>query len=223
MPTMESYDRVRVRARCAEFDARASRATAETELLAPDGTLLRRLRVEYHVIPEVEFQKLFEAHARDTAEDSGEDPYASHRALPTVDECAGAYHASLGPVDAADCLGHFRGYPALPVSIMVRHAVELVAAALRKRRAREDVSVTVVAGTAETYSFAFAGEPVTLETRLLDANDADIQAVRCDVRSGARAVASFQLRVVVQQPRESGIRLAAAGGITAVAGTRAAG
>ena len=52
---------IRVRGRCVEFDARGSRARAETELLGAHGEVIVRLIVDYHVIPELQFARLFES------------------------------------------------------------------------------------------------------------------------------------------------------------------
>src|SRR5690606_30973262 len=206
---LEALDKVRVRARCAEFDLRNSRAVAETELWAPDGTLLRALRVEYHVIPEQAFKALFREHARETAEETGENPYFHQVSLPPVTEQEGGYGVELGPVEPGECLGHFRGYPALPVSIMTRQATELVAeAARRRRRCGDALQLTILRGRAETYSFAFAGERVSLHARCLSSHDGGARELFvCDVRSGERRVATFELEVLEQLPRHSGIEL----------------
>ncbi|MFO7177217.1 MAG: SDR family NAD(P)-dependent oxidoreductase [Pseudomonadota bacterium] len=208
---VEVLDKVRVRARCVEFDLRNSRAVAETELWTPDGTLLRALRVEYHVIPEQAFKSLFRRHARDTAEDTGENPYLDPVSLPEVTEKHGVYSVDLGRVEPSQCLGHFRGYPALPVSIMTRQATALVAeAARRRRRLGQKLRVTVLTGRAETYSFAFAGDRVTLHARCLSSRDDGTRALfACDVRSGERRVATFELEVLEQLARDSGIQLVA--------------
>jgi hypothetical protein len=199
---------VRVRGRCLEFDEKGSRAEAETELLAMDGTPLLRLRVSYHVIPEAQFIKLFEGHGAPTDERSGDNPYASWQPLPEIEHDDDVSRVELGVIDRADCLGHFVGYPALPVSVMTRYAIELVARSAARRLGTSDVCITVLEGKAETDSFVFAGAPAALTCSFLGERS-NHELWRCEAHSAGRRAAWFEFRVLIRQPRPSGIQLRA--------------
>jgi hypothetical protein len=158
--------RLRLTARCTRLDRKGSIATAVTELLAMDGALVVRFEIDYHVIPEAPFRSLFAAHAEPTGEDAKpESPYAAHRPVLAGRFDGERITAELGVVEPAMCLGHFRGYPAFPVSIMARHAFDLVAEGIRQRAGWSDVRGAVVSGHAETWRFLWAHERVHLEAR----------------------------------------------------------
>lgn len=213
---------VRVRARCLAFDANSSRAEAETELLALDGTPLLRLKVTYHVIPEPQFIKLFGEHATPTDERAGHDPYASWQPLPPVEHAGEQSRVELGVVDRAQCLGHFVGYPALPVSVMTRYAIELVAQSAGQRQQRADLGITVLEGRAETESFVFAGAAASLTCSWLGERGGH-ELWRCEVHSAGRRAAWFEFRVLVREPRPSGFQLRAAQPVAELPGERKAG
>lgn len=205
---LDPLEKVRVRARCLTFDAKTSRAEAETELLDMDGTPLLRLMVSYHVIPEEQFVKLFGAHAMPTDEQGGHNPYASWQPLPAIEHAPKHGRVELGVVDPAQCLGHFVGYPALPVSVMTRYAIELVAQSIGHGQQRSDVGITVLEGKAETESFVFAGATASLSCSRLGEQGAQ-QLWRCEAHSAGRRAAWFEFRVSVREPRRSIIQLRA--------------
>jgi acyl transferase domain-containing protein/NAD(P)-dependent dehydrogenase (short-subunit alcohol dehydrogenase family)/acyl carrier protein len=194
----------RVRARCTSFDRARARASAETELLDLAGNLVTKLQVEYHVIPQAEFARLFADRAQPTEEASGLDPYEAWGSLPPMSKQGDEFVMELGPVAPVACLGHFVGYPALPVSIMTRYAIRLLVEAARLESGWRDAQVRVVSGLAETQSFVFAGEQATLTARRLP--DSGPETWRCEVKSADKVAASFELSVELERPRVSGLQ-----------------
>lgn len=201
--------KVRVRARCLEFDPIASRATAETELQDTSGNPVLKMLVDYHVIPEADFTRLFAAHAEPTREGSGLDPYLSWDELPECEEHGREFRMDLGVVAPDACLGHFVGYPALPVSIMARHAIRLIADGIRRTTGFPQAKISVRGGVAQTHSFVFAHERARLQAVPLR-RDGDSELWRCNVLAGERVAASFELSVTVMSQRFSGFRVARA-------------
>jgi acyl transferase domain-containing protein/short-subunit dehydrogenase/acyl carrier protein len=199
---------VRVRARCVSFDLKASRASAETELTDSTGRLVYRLIVDYHVIPEADFQRMFVKHTEPTQEHAISDPYAVWRPLPACAEKNGTFSCDLGPVEAAACVGHFASYPAMPVSIMTRYAIQLIAEAFRLRSGRSGARIRIINGSAATKMFAFAGASVSLVARRLPSETVRSNEVwSCDVQSGGQVAASFEFEIEAHWPRVSGIQL----------------
>jgi acyl transferase domain-containing protein/acyl carrier protein len=191
-------------ARCLDFDEKASLARAETRLCDERGEVLQTLLVDYHVIPERHFRELFAGQARPTAEATSPDPYASWLPLPGAPiETARGSRLTLGTVVPEQCLGHFVGYPALPVSIMTRYAVDLVAEARKVRSAAEAIHVT--SGDVETKAFVFAGQVAALEVWAGEVGADGSERWHGEVTGDGRLAAVFRFDVRSAQPRTSGI------------------
>jgi acyl transferase domain-containing protein/NADPH:quinone reductase-like Zn-dependent oxidoreductase/NADP-dependent 3-hydroxy acid dehydrogenase YdfG/acyl carrier protein len=194
---IEPLARVRMRARCVEHDRKRSEATAITELLAADGSVITRFEIGYHVIPEAQFEELFAERKQPTFETGGDDPYVEVGSIPAPTCVDGQLTVELGAIDPRRCLGHFVGYPAYPVSIMARDAVQLVAEAVRQRDASTDVRVHVVGGDAGTHRFVFAGEVATLTARGVPGGPAAGERWRVEVMTYGEVAAWFEMDVVI--------------------------
>ncbi|MDX2088318.1 MAG: SDR family NAD(P)-dependent oxidoreductase [Kofleriaceae bacterium] len=191
-----------MRARCVRLDELRSEATAIAELVDVDGTPLASFEIGYHIIPEAQFQALFAAHARPTDEASGHDPYNAVHALSEMHADGDALVAELGPIDPRRCLGHFVGYPAYPVSIMARDAVQLVAEALRRRSLNRELRVRVVGGAAGTARFIFAGESATMVARpILTRTERERtgERWRVEITTGGELAAWFDMELALVQ------------------------
>lgn len=196
-------ERIFLRARCTEFDAELGRARAETQLVDEAGRVLSVFAVDYHVIPELQFRTLFAAHAMPTDESSGRDPYRTWRPSPSFERLRGendreTFRVDLGEIAADDCLGHFEGIPAYPVSIMLRDATQLVGEALRAQRGAE-VRFRIVGGEAHTERFLFAGERAELVATRVDEGGPGPkrQRWRCAFSSEGRHAASFEMEIAL--------------------------
>jgi 3-hydroxymyristoyl/3-hydroxydecanoyl-(acyl carrier protein) dehydratase len=155
------------------------------------------LTIEYHVIPEAQFVDLFRAHAEGTKGHPRANPYTANRDLPDLTHENGVFRADLGVVQPEHCAGHFEGYPAQPVSLLTRDAVQLVGAAVGCLHEAPAARVTVCGGEVTTNAFAFAGERLALEgTRIVEDMDLQQEVWRVVVRSTLHpVVASFELTV----------------------------
>nr|VFJ50248.1 MAG: NAD(P)-dependent dehydrogenase, short-chain alcohol dehydrogenase family [Candidatus Kentron sp. FW] len=196
-PDSGSTKRLRARAHCTHFDLAASQARVEAELLDAHGEIVYRFGVEYHIIPEPQFRILFQDNAEKTFEESGRDPYATVRELPPVDSFRDGVAIEM-VVDPEWCLGHFVGYPAYPVAIMLRDVMALIAEGIRRRHGWRDVRVTGIHGGVVTERFVFAHERAVLRAYPISRpEDAEkhTESWRCDVLSGHELAASFQVHV----------------------------
>jgi len=197
---VEPVDRVRFRARCTEFDLRSSRATATAELLDREGGLIVAVGVEYHVIPEEQFVSLFRDRAKPTHEHSGANPYASWRALPRPEHEDSRVRVDLGKVSSDHCLGHFVGFPALPVSMMGRDAVQLIAEGIAHQNGWHRALLTLVRGSVDAFSFVFAHESATMTARRVGNGEAGHHEVwECRVNCSGRLAARFEFELFARE------------------------
>jgi hypothetical protein len=194
-PSREALPRFTLSARMTNFDRGLSSATAEADLCTAEGALVLRFGVDYHVIPEKDFRTLFAAHAEATDDHGAPSPYATHRPLAMGTFDGRSIRAVMDKVVAADCAGHFRGYPALPVSIMARHVFDLVAEGCRQLGGWSDVRIAVVGGGVETERFAWAHERVVFEAFPRAGVDG---AWQCDVKTPEGTAARFTMEVVAE-------------------------
>jgi hypothetical protein len=195
---------VKLRARCTEFDLRSSRATAETELFDLSGNSLVALHVEYHIIPQEQFAALFRDRAEATHEQGGINPYVSWRPLPQVEYKGGVASVDLGQVLPEHCLGHFVGYPALPVSIMGRDAIRLIAQGVAHEHDWSGALLNVIRGGVTTTSFIFAHERARMTaTRIGDGEGFDHEVWECSVHGSTQNAVRFEFKLFAREARAS--------------------
>jgi acyl transferase domain-containing protein len=187
-----------MRARCTEFDARSSRATAETAIVDATGRVDQTLTVEYHLIPEQQFANLFARYRQLTFEGVRPDPYRTWCPLPPVQQDGEGFSIDLGRVPPEQCLGHFVQYPAMPVSLMTRDAVRLVAECVRMLRGWPGAQVTVLHGGVTAHAFAFAGEPLRMHARRDEGDRVPLfERWHCLVTSFGTTIADIDLEVQI--------------------------
>jgi hypothetical protein len=186
-----------LRARCTSFDARLSSAVALTEFHTADGKLVGRFEVTYHVIAEADFERLFAAHARSTNEASGGDPYREFAPVDVEHAAPGYARAQLGKIDAERCLGHFVGFPAYPVSIMVRDGFSALHRAICAEHG-EGAVWAVEGGSCQTQRFVFADEAVEIRA-LRKRTEGRSEEWVCEIVAGNEVTASLDvvLRVAI--------------------------
>lgn len=148
------------------------RCDADVTLATADGTSLFTLAVEYAVLAEPVFRRLFrrakmELRAAERAPGAAADRSRRHdpyrHALPLVDHHVGrdGARARLARVEPSLCKGHFPMHPALPVAIVMRALSGL--AGDHFCASTEAPGYVVNAGEVEADNLAFAGEAVTFE------------------------------------------------------------
>ncbi len=155
-----------VEARCISYDTKTCSAVAETRLLTLTGALLWAIEITYHVIHEEEFIALFAAHHQPTFESQAGDPHQHWRPLPLGEITDGCVKIELGTVSPSWCLGHFVGYPAYPVSIMVRDCLRAISQGVTaKLHNDKPAKIRVIGGASETSRFVFANSQATLTAK----------------------------------------------------------
>ncbi|MGE5785456.1 MAG: SDR family NAD(P)-dependent oxidoreductase, partial [Myxococcales bacterium] len=187
--------RFALKAKCTQFDSSASRAGAVAMLLDAQGQEIAQLDTDYHVIPEEQFHTLFAAYAQPTGKNRDSGYYTLKPSIPPVRYSGVGAVVRLPPIEPEACLGHFADYPAWPVSLMTRTALELVIAASRHALGAESVRVTVLSGTVTTHALVFAHHTATMVARPATR---DLTSWICDIRSGGKLSARFEFETDVQ-------------------------
>jgi len=195
-------------ARATVCDPATGRGEAETVLYAPDGRRLGRMRVRYHVLPMDAFRALYASRAVPTP--PGPDPYGRFTPARVVEARSSAAQLvlTLPPLRPGDCLGHFDGLPALPVSILGRH---VFAAVVEAHRRAGGGTARLVRARLTTHRFVWAGERAHLVVRPV------ADAWECRVEVGDELAARFLLEVA-----EAGRRVAPGPGLRGELGAAAA-
>ncbi|QRK09442.1 hypothetical protein JQX13_04675 [Archangium violaceum] len=160
----------------AEFKERRT-ATANTLLTSAEGQPLFSLEVDYNVLSAPAFLRLFqgarqemrrepraEREARGTSVDFAAMRQNPHRRPPPLrdfvrdGECL---KATLGPVSAELCKGHFAMHPVLPVAVVMSGLSGLAGTLLRELVGNASARYLVTRGEVRAESLAYAGESVT--------------------------------------------------------------
>lgn len=175
---------VRFHGRILELNKRSARASVEA---TAKGTPLASFKVDYTVLTDSAFERLFRGRGRPTP--SAPSPYGSllttswHGTIDLAEQVV----ESL-PVGA--CVGHFDGYPALPVAVLMGQ-LSYLAGCLH------GVPYRVVRGEVEASDLVWAGERAVFRVAR-DGNDDSQGALggrryRCEAWAGDRSVAAMTL------------------------------
>lgn len=176
---------VRFTGRLVDLDKRSTRSVVAATV---GGEPLASFEITYTVLTEPAFERLFRVYRRVTP--AAPSPYGA--LLTTAWECLDAQSAQQIvpqlPVEA--CVGHFDGYPALPVAVLMGQ-LSYLAGRLH------GVPYRVVRGEVEASDLVWAGERA-LFLAFHDGTgghpDApDAQRYRCEAVAGDRQVASMTL------------------------------
>src|SRR5690606_33157199 len=143
--------------------------------------------VDYTVLTEPAFERLFRRFARDTP--SVPSPYGS--LLATAWQGSGdLVEQVVAAVPAAACAGHFDGFPALPVAVLMGQ-LSYLAGRLH------DVPYRVVRGDVEASDLIWAGERahfrVARDGISGDGDTLGAHRYRCEAQAGDRTVATMTL------------------------------
>ncbi len=175
---------VRFTGRVLELDKRTARAAVDAMAA---GAPLASFDVRYTVLTSSAFERLFRIRARPTP--YSHSPYGSllTTAWQGADDAAEQVVDVL-PVEA--CVGHFDGYPALPVAVLMGQ-LSFLAGRLH------DEPYRVVRGEVEASDLVWAGERarfrVTRDGVGLDDDTVGAKRYRCEAWAGDRSVAAMTL------------------------------
>ncbi len=191
----------------AEFTGRRS-ATARTLLSLPDGTPFFRLEVDYNVLSAAAFTRLFgEARVdmrREPRRDDGvqrspeewarlrQNPYSKPLALRDWRPDGESLSASLGPVTAEMCKGHFALHPVMPVAVVASGMTRVATTLLRRLEGAPWARCIASNVRLSADSLAYAGQTVTFGAHR-SAHDGDTHSFTCQASVGERVVAELDV------------------------------
>ena len=191
----------------AEFKEKRT-ATAYTRLSSPEGQPLFSLEVDFNVLSAAAFLRLFQGARQEMRQEprTGREPrgtpadFAALRRNPHCQppplrdfvhdgECL---KATLGPVSAELCKGHFALHPVLPVAVVMSGLSGLAGELLRRRVGNAAVRYLVARGEVRAESLAYAGERVTFSAHRHGGEGRD-HHFSCEASVGERLVGVMEL------------------------------
>jgi hypothetical protein len=192
----------------AEFTNKRN-AKAHTVLASPEGQPLFSLEVEYNVLSAPAFSRLFQGARqemrREPRAERGprggspadfaamrQNPYRNSLPLRDFTRDGECLQATLGPVRADQCKGHFALHPVLPVAVVMSGLSGLAGALLRQLLGNASARYLVTHGEVRADNLAYAGETVTFGAHRKDVRGND-HRFYCWAAVGERLVGVMEL------------------------------
>lgn len=178
---------VRFESRIAELAKRACRTVVRA---SAEDAPLAEFELEYTILTASAFERLFRTRARPTFDATS--PYGE-MLVTGWDGAGGGAEQVVDELPASACVGHFDGYPALPVAVLMGQLSYLAG------RLYGDASrpYRVVRGEVTASDLAWAGERATFRARRADDADDDgpdgIGRFACEALAGDRVVGEMTL------------------------------
>lgn len=150
-----------------------------------EGDPLAEFEVDYTILTEAAFERLFRSRAK--AAPTVHNPYgnllaeAYRRDGPVAEQV-------IPELPAAACVGHFEGYPALPVAVLMGQLSYLAGQLFGKG----SDAFRVVRGSVDANDLAWAGETASFWVRHVGPED-DAERFQCDAFASDRQVGSMLL------------------------------
>ncbi|WP_130932379.1 hypothetical protein [Pseudomonas sp. Sample_24] len=173
------------------------RVLARTELLI-EGQLYAELSVDYQVLSEKTFQKLFSNHLVPTTSSSVSSPYAEAFPLSVLTLSEQEITAESVGFSAARCEGHFPDYPTWPVAVVMYGLSQVMSRLL-------DHKVGRVTPFRLLHVRLAADELVSADKQLLFSacfssvsTDGKLCDVVCNAAYGDRVIATTQAKVAIE-------------------------
>ncbi|MDF1521677.1 MAG: hypothetical protein P1P87_02510 [Trueperaceae bacterium] len=176
---------VRLRTEVLDLDRRSAHVRAEAS--TAHGPLAQ-VELRYAVLTEAAFERLFRHRAQPTP--AAASPYA--RLLAEGYEHQGdAVVQTVPAIPVATCTGHFDGFPAMPVAVLMGQLAYLAGRLYDDERG-EPRPFRVERGEIAADDLAWAGEGARF-VAIPDGADAEGRRFRCHVEVGDRTVAAMTL------------------------------
>lgn len=127
------------------------------------------LKVEYHIIKEQIFHKLYKDKVVDY-EPGLNSPYAEVYKLEDIKYKFNKLEAKLGPLTPQQCSGHFDKIPCLPVAVLM-HALSRSAGKLLCHQVGNDTTYKVYSADIHAENLAFSGDIVLIHIEFTGSRD----------------------------------------------------
>ena len=186
----DCYESLHAVSRTESFNSRLG--IAHATLFNRSGPIFG-LEVQYHVIREKVFHKLYKSRAVEQI-DSNINPYENSFDINNIEVSGNTLKADLGPLSPEHCIGHFDVIPCLPVAVLM-HALSRSAGILLSSICQSEISYRVLDASINAENFAFAGEMVNITVEKLSHEDSDY-SFRC-VASGESGITFGDMHLIL--------------------------
>ncbi len=168
-----------------DLDRRSAhvRAEARTE----EGPLAQ-IELRYAILTEAAFERLFRHRARPTF--AAPSPFG-RLLTETYEHHGDVVSQTIGEIPVASCVGHFDGFPAMPVAVLMGQLAFLAGRLFDDDRGAP-VPFRVTRGEIAADDLAWAGEAARFVVAR-DGTDADGRRFACEVDVDGRTVATMEL------------------------------
>ena len=171
------------------------KAAAEGTLFA-DGVPLAGFELGYDVLTVPAFERMFShAHRPDALTTTARNPYRRPLEMTDVSTSTTSVTTLVKPT-VPDCVGHFPGYPTLPVAVLGGVMTETASRLIEIVTDSPGVRWIPMKTDLQAHKLVKAGIPVTAEARLIRLNQADLRiAVVAATEDGEIATVSLDIAV----------------------------
>jgi 3-hydroxymyristoyl/3-hydroxydecanoyl-(acyl carrier protein) dehydratase len=177
--------KVIVEAEVIDLDLSAKKGKVATTIYTEAGVAVFSLVVSYHVFKKDLFGKLFRKQYQETFLPKTANPYTANTPLYDVTLTENQLTATLGVIQAEQCLGHFDHYPALPVAILCNAMIRLGGLHVGRLTFNNGISYAVRYANLSADSLAFAGQEVILSSSVIGVDSDEFRMlIRASDKSG---------------------------------------
>ena len=193
-------------ARCMRIDQKT--AQAEIFLHYPDGTLLSKTTINYHLLHPSIFERIYKNRAQLTPEIT-QNPYTKVPSFVPAMVSSKQMLTSVSSIKVSDCAGHFPGLPIIPVSVLFGMAIRLAIHLLQTMVKNPQAVFCVKECTSEAKNPASPGEKIDFEAELIYADTENSYVVRisaftnCNCCVGVADLVLCEVIPVAQDKQES--------------------
>ena len=177
--------KVIIEAEVLDLDIAAKKGKINATIYTAAGVPILNLVVSYHVFKKDLFSKLFRKRYQEDVLSKSANPYTANTPLYDVTLTKNQMTASLGVIQAEQCLGHFDNYPALPVAILCNAMIRLGGLHVERLTFDNGISYAVRSAILSADGLAFAGQEVTLSSSVMHVDADEFQMlIRASDQSG---------------------------------------
>lgn len=136
------------------------------EIFSSRKELIFSVEIEYQIIQQIVFNKLFKNNINLTIPKNKVSPYVKRKTLKNIIISKNMAKGDYGTVLAEECEGHFKNYPALPVAIIGNLFIDLGIQLFQNNTNNTFKKVKIIHTDIKALRLAFTNENVCFSTNL---------------------------------------------------------
>lgn len=136
------------------------------EIYSTKKELIFSVEIEYQIIQQAIFNKLFKRNLNTTISENEISPYIKRKALKNIIISNNNAKGDYGIVLAEECEGHFKNYPALPVAIIGNLFIDLGIKLFHNNTNNTFNNVKIIHTDIKALRLAFSGEEICFSTNI---------------------------------------------------------